>query len=143
MKWRGDMVYNDGNRETELRGRGEITPLSSLPPLPCPPEGAQVGFELLTATEAIGSLKLKRLIGGAAALSPNRSIALAISGGSVGSIGSVDRVARSHERKTQLSQPCRQIDGRIPRRAKSERRASKSRADRVRGFGASSVTARH
>src|ERR1700722_4889360 len=41
-----------------------LTPLSSLPPLPCPPEGAQVGFELLTATEAIGSLKLKRLTGG-------------------------------------------------------------------------------
>jgi hypothetical protein len=49
-------------------GRGGVTLLSSLPPLPpllCAPEGAQVGFEPLTATKAIGSLKLKRAHRGA------------------------------------------------------------------------------
>jgi hypothetical protein len=97
----------------QLRGRGKVTSLSSLPPLPCPPEGAQVGFERLTATEAIGSLKLKRLIR-AAALSLNRSIALAISGSSVGSVNRVaarDRAVKS----TAVSQ-----DGLIPSAARLE-----------------------
>jgi len=73
----------------QLRGRGEITSLSSLPPLPCSSEGAQVGFELLTATEAIGSLKLKRLTGGlrgyrqiARSLSPSAAAPLAPLAGS-------------------------------------------------------------
>src|SRR5947207_14668084 len=73
----------------QLCGRGGVTPLSSLPPLPCAPEGAQVGFELLTATEAIGSLKLKRLTGGlrrcrqiAQSLSPSAAAPLAPLAGS-------------------------------------------------------------
>ena len=99
----------------QLRGRGGVTPLSSLPPLPCPPEGAQVGFELLTATEAIGSLKLKRLTGGCGAVAK-----------------SLDR--SRHQRrlrwlrwKGRSSRPCRQIDGGVTRRANPERCASRTK----------------
>jgi hypothetical protein len=65
-----------------------VIPLSSLPPLPCPPEGAQVDFELLTAIEVIEAVGVTRIevYIGAGAQSP---IALNISSGSVGSVGRV------------------------------------------------------
>jgi hypothetical protein len=91
----------------QLRGRSGITPLSSLPPLPCPPEGAQVDFELLTAIEVIEAVGVTRIevYIGAGAQSP---IALNISSGSVGSVGRVAARGRA-VKSTAVSQ-----DGLIP-----------------------------
>jgi hypothetical protein len=97
----------------QLRGRGGITFLSSLPSLPYPSESAQVDFEF-NSDRGDRVTQIEEAHRGAAALSPNRSIALAISGGSVSSVGRVAARGRA-VKSTAVSQ-----DGLIPSAARPE-----------------------
>src|SRR5256714_12815676 len=77
----------------QLRGRGGVTPLSSLPSSAVSTGGRSSRFRALDSDRGDRVTQIEEAHRGAAALSPNRSIALAISGGSVGSVGRVAQTA--------------------------------------------------